>query len=78
MLLDFYIVKTPSPYNIILGQDWLTPYKVICSTYHMLVKFLIEHGVAEVQGEKKTFYDCVRPALKPKPTPRSGTSARTE
>lgn len=46
--LPIYVVDLLSPYNVILGKDWLIPNKVIYSSYHLVIKLPTKHGVAKV------------------------------
>lgn len=41
--------RHPSPYNIILDRDCLTPNKVICSFYHLFMKFSTDQGIVEAE-----------------------------
>lgn len=52
-MVNYYVLNSLSAYNIILGRDWLTPTKAMCSTCHFLVKFLMLYGVTEVKGDQQ-------------------------
>lgn len=43
-----YVIDTPSSYNVIFIKDWLIPYKAICYSYHLMMKFPTKHGIAKV------------------------------
>lgn len=58
------LVNFTIPYNIILERDWLTHNKVVCLLYHLVMKFPIEHGVAEVRGDQQLSKECMCVALK--------------
>lgn len=60
MILDFYIIDSTSPYNIMLGIEWLTPNKAIYSSYHLAIKFPTENRFAEVWGDQKVSKDCMK------------------
>lgn len=47
-IVDFHVIKADSPYNAILSQSWLTPNKVIYSTYHRVMKFPTVSGITDV------------------------------
>ena len=79
--IDFLIVDCPSTYNIILGRPALNRLKVVTSTYHLKVKFLIAHGVGEIRGDQVLARECYQAALalgenhtwvinEPKPIPK--------
>lgn len=63
-MISVYVVDSPSAYNVILEEDCLTPNKVVCSTYHLMVKFHTPYGIAEVRRDKKTSRYCMKIALK--------------
>lgn len=66
MMVDFYVVDTLSPYNIILGRNLLTPNKAICTSYNLMIKFQTEHGIAEVRENQQVENDCTLVAIKGK------------
>ncbi|XP_030946064.1 uncharacterized protein LOC115970597 [Quercus lobata] len=54
----FLVVDYPSSYNAIIGRPTLNSWKAITSTYHLSVKFSIEHGVGQVQGDQLAAREC--------------------
>ena len=46
--VNFFVVYYSSPYNAIIGRPTLNSWKAVTSTYHLLVKFPIEHRVGQV------------------------------
>ena len=46
--VDFLMVKLPSAYNIILDCPSLWTLKAVVSSYHLMVKFSIKNGVAQI------------------------------
>ena len=50
--VDFLVVDCSSSYNAIIGMPTLNSWKAVTSTYHLLVKFPIEHGVRQIQGDQ--------------------------
>ena len=46
--VNFLVVDCSSSYNAIIGGPTLNSWKVVTSTYHLSVKFPIEHGVGQV------------------------------
>ena len=45
-------------YNAILGRPTLNSWKAATSTYHLMIKFLIEHGVGELHGSQAATREC--------------------
>jgi len=57
--VNFLVVDYSSSYNAIIGKPTLNSWKVVTSTYHLFVKFPIDYGVGQVQGDQlatKEFY----------------------
>lgn len=42
----FFVVQARSPYNIIMGRDWLNSIRAVCSTYHLTMKIPTKGGIA--------------------------------
>ena len=49
--VTFLVVDYLFAYNAILGHPTLNSWKVVTSTYHLMIKFPIEYGVGEVRGD---------------------------
>ena len=45
-IMSFLVVDQPSAYNIIIGRPTLNRLKAITSTYHLMMKFPTEKGIA--------------------------------
>ncbi|XP_058185718.1 uncharacterized protein LOC131302942 [Rhododendron vialii] len=45
--IEFVVVASPSPYNVILGRTWLHEMKAVASTFHQVVKFVGRNGRQE-------------------------------
>ena len=56
--VNFLIVDCSSSYNIIIGRPTLNSWKAATSTYHLYVKFPMEHGIGEVQGDQLAAREC--------------------
>ena len=56
--MNFLVVDCSSSYNAIIGRSTLNSWKAITSTYHLLVKFPIEYGVGQVQGDQLAAREC--------------------
>jgi hypothetical protein len=50
IMVDFLVVDRPSAYNAIIDRLTLNKLRATTSTYHLMMKFLIEEGVGEVRG----------------------------
>jgi len=62
--IEFTIIDTPSPYNIILGRPWLHAMGAIPSILHQLLRFPTEHGIEEVRGDQLQAKNCSMEAMK--------------
>ena len=49
--VNFLVADCSSSYNAIVGRPALNSWKAITSTYHLSVKFPMEHEVGQVQGD---------------------------
>ena len=47
MDVTFLVADYSSTYNAILGRPTLNSWKAVTSTYHLMIKFLIDYGVGE-------------------------------
>lgn len=52
LMVDFFVVKIPSTYNMILGHPCIKMAKTALSTYHLMMKFLIEIDIREARGNQ--------------------------
>ncbi|KAK3030418.1 hypothetical protein RJ639_037547 [Escallonia herrerae] len=52
LMLDFGVVRVPSAYNAILGKTALTQLKAVVSTYHLKMKFPMEHRGVWVKNKE--------------------------
>uniref|UniRef100_A0A2N9HX24 Integrase catalytic domain-containing protein n=1 Tax=Fagus sylvatica TaxID=28930 RepID=A0A2N9HX24_FAGSY len=50
--MEFIVVKASSPYNAIMGRDWLHRMKAIPSTLHQKLRFPTPEGVMELNGDQ--------------------------
>jgi hypothetical protein len=64
--VEFLVVDCPSAYNVIIGHPTLNKLRVVTSTYHLLVRFLTEHGIGELKGDQAATRDCYFASLGPK------------
>ena len=54
----FLVVNCSSTYNAILGWPTLNLWKAVTSTYHLMIKFLIDYGVGELRGNQVAAREC--------------------
>ena len=50
--VTFLVVDCSSTYNGILGRPTLNSWKAATSTYHLMIKFPIDYGIGELQGDQ--------------------------
>ena len=63
---EFIVVKASSPYNVIMGRDWLHRMRVIPSTLHQKLRFPTKTGIMELNGDQVAAKQCVLAAFKQK------------
>ena len=56
--VTFLVVDCSSAYNAILGQPTLSSWKVVTSTYHLMIKFPTDYGVGELRGDQVAAHEC--------------------
>jgi hypothetical protein len=47
----FIVVRASSPYNTIMGREWLHKMRAIPSTLHQKIRFPTKDGVMELNGD---------------------------
>ena len=52
------MVDCSSAYNAILGQPTLNSWKVVTSTYHLMIKFPTDYKVGELCGNQVAAREC--------------------
>ncbi|XP_028118520.1 uncharacterized protein LOC114316065 [Camellia sinensis] len=63
-ILTFLVIDCPSAYNVILGRTALNVFQAVTSTYHLSIKFSIDHGVGTVRSEQTVARECYVASLK--------------
>ncbi|GFS32499.1 hypothetical protein Acr_00g0023020 [Actinidia rufa] len=58
LMTEFVVVDIPSPYNAIVGRDWLHRMKGVASTLHPAIKFLKPRGKEAIYGDQVTAKQC--------------------
>ena len=56
--VNFLVVDCSSSYNAIIGPPILNSWRAVTFTYHLIVKFLMEYGIGEVQGDQLAARVC--------------------
>ena len=67
--MNFCVVRSPSPYNMILGRTGLKGLKAIPSTIHSMMKFPTPRGIATLTARPTAVLECRR--LEEKQTTRN-------
>ncbi|GFZ00158.1 hypothetical protein Acr_13g0015570 [Actinidia rufa] len=58
LMTEFVMVDIPSPYNAIVGRDWLHKMKGVASTLHQAIKFLMPRGEETIHGDQVVTKQC--------------------
>ncbi|GFY98393.1 hypothetical protein Acr_12g0009340 [Actinidia rufa] len=58
LMTEFVVVDIPSPYNAIMGRDWLHRMKGVASTFHQAIKFLTLRGEEAIYGDQVAAKQC--------------------
>ena len=61
---EFIVVKVSSPYNAIMGCDWLHKMRAIPFTFHQKLRFPTKDGIVELNRDQVTVKQCVLAAVK--------------
>ena len=56
---EFIVIHGSSPYNAIMGRDWLHRMRAVPSTLHHKLRFPTEDGIMEVNGDQVAAKQCV-------------------
>ena len=56
--VNFLVLDCSSSYNAIIGRPTLNSWKTVTSTYHLSLKFPMEHGIGQVQGDQLAAREC--------------------
>jgi hypothetical protein len=68
----FIVVKASSPYNIIMGRDWLHRMRAVPSTLHKKLRFRRKDGIIELNGDQVTAKRCVLAVVKQRDVAEEG------
>ena len=56
--VTFLVVDCSSVYNAILGRPTLNSWKVVTTTYHLMIKFPTDYSVGELRGNQVAAREC--------------------
>ena len=56
--VTFLMVDCLSAYKAIHGRPTLNSWKVVTSTYHLMIKFPTDYGVGELRGNQVAAHEC--------------------
>nr|GEX12940.1 reverse transcriptase domain-containing protein [Tanacetum cinerariifolium] len=60
VMINFTIVRAPSPYNVIFGRTCLRSLRAVSSTIHSMVKFPTPRGIATLVTRSAIIFECQR------------------
>ncbi|GJU46546.1 hypothetical protein Tco_1203812 [Tanacetum coccineum] len=58
VIMEFVVVKSPSPYNALLGRMGTRSLGVVASTIHSMIKFPTSNGIATIATTRETLREC--------------------
>ena len=56
--VTFLVVNCSAAYNAILGRPTHNSWKVVTSTYHLMIKFPNDYGIGELRGSQMAMREC--------------------
>jgi hypothetical protein len=56
---EFIVIQASSPYNAIMGRDWLHRMRVVPSTLHQKLRFPTKDGIMEVNSDQVAVKQCI-------------------
>ncbi|XP_026459409.1 uncharacterized protein LOC113360075 [Papaver somniferum] len=63
VLGNFLLLDCRSPYNVIVGRDWLHEIGAVTSSYHQYLKFITPKGVVKVRSDQMAAHKCHESAM---------------
>nr|GEV95544.1 reverse transcriptase domain-containing protein [Tanacetum cinerariifolium] len=60
VMINFTVVRAPSPYNVIFGRTGLRSLRAVSSTIHFMVKFPTPRGIATLVTRSAIISECRR------------------
>nr|GEU89507.1 reverse transcriptase domain-containing protein [Tanacetum cinerariifolium] len=56
--MNFMVVRSPSPYNGIIGRPWVRKIRAIPSTMHEMLKFCVVGGIVTLRSSRIILLEC--------------------
>ncbi|GJX90157.1 reverse transcriptase domain-containing protein [Tanacetum coccineum] len=75
VMINFTVVRAPSPYNVIFGRMGLRALRAVSSTIHSMIKFPTPRGIATLVTQTVIIAECQR--LEKKQMIEKGASQKT-
>nr|GEX59180.1 reverse transcriptase domain-containing protein [Tanacetum cinerariifolium] len=75
--MNFVVVRSPSPYNGIIGRPWVRKIQAVPSITHGMLKFPLLRGILTLWSSKIIPLECIM-VFEPKAQPSSTTQAVAE
>ena len=60
---EFQVVDSTSPYNVIIGHQWMHDLGIIPSSFHQCMKMVIQEEVETIRGDQREARECSCSAL---------------
>ncbi|XP_026384337.1 uncharacterized protein LOC113279909 [Papaver somniferum] len=57
-LANFLLLDCRSPYNVIVGREWMHEIGAVTSSYHQCLKFITLEGVVKVRSDQMASHKC--------------------
>ncbi|KAM7502432.1 hypothetical protein LguiB_001336 [Lonicera macranthoides] len=64
VVTDFFVMNVESPYNALLGRNWLGEMRAVASPFHQKLKFPTPKGVCVVRGKQEDARYCFNLAIR--------------
>ncbi|GJT42043.1 reverse transcriptase domain-containing protein [Tanacetum coccineum] len=58
VIMEFAVVKSLSPYNVLLGRTGIRSLGAVASTIHSMMKFPTSNGIATISTTRETLREC--------------------
>ncbi|GKA32513.1 reverse transcriptase domain-containing protein [Tanacetum coccineum] len=58
IIMEFAVVKSPSPYNVLLGRTGMRSLGAVASTIHSMIKFLTLNEITTIATTRETLKEC--------------------
>ncbi|GKA38003.1 reverse transcriptase domain-containing protein [Tanacetum coccineum] len=58
VIMEFAVVKSPSPYNALLGRTGMRSLGAVASTIHSMIKFPNSNGISTIATTRETLKEC--------------------